>query len=105
MAVAFTHAVTAQVRVGYGRESAYCIQEQMLRAHNALRKQMGISPLVWSEQIAEYAQEWADYLLATGEFKHRTEHRYGENLYAIVGAPATPEDVVREWASEAAQYD
>jgi uncharacterized protein YkwD len=79
--------------------------EQMLRAHNAVRKQMGIRALVWSEQLAEYAQEWADYLLASGEFKHRTDHRYGENLYAIVGASAKPEDVVREWASEAAQYD
>lgn len=78
---------------------------QMLMAHNAVRARAGVPPLVWSDQLARYAQEWANHLAATNSFVHRPGGRYGENLYAISGARVTPRDVVGLWASEAASYD
>jgi len=77
----------------------------MLDAHNAVRARVGVPPLIWSAALAEAAQDWADYLIATGAFFHSPDNRYGENLYAISGGAAAPNEVVSAWAGEAAQYD
>ena len=77
----------------------------MLRAHNAVRAQVGVPPLGWSSQLAAVAQNWADTLLRTGRFAHQTDNRYGENLYEISGATAWPAQVVAAWADEARDYD
>jgi uncharacterized protein YkwD len=105
--VVMTASLSARCRLNSAREGASqaTMAEEMVAAHNAVRARMGLRPLAWSQKAADYAQQWADYLLASGEFKHRTEHRYGENLYEIVGGSATASEVVREWSSEAAQYD
>src|ERR1700761_2200453 len=77
----------------------------MLDAHNAIRLRVGLPPLSWSAALAEAAQDWADYLIASGTFFHSPDNRYGENLYAISGGAASPSDVVSAWASEGTQYD
>jgi len=51
------------------------------------------------------AQQWAETLLARKQFVHRPKSAYGENLFETVGAHASPAQVVREWASEARNYD
>jgi|SRR5579871_2626002 len=78
---------------------------EILAAHNAVRARVGQKPLVWSNQLASYAQEWADHLLATGAFQHRSPHPYGENLFETDGGRSTPAEVVRAWASESKDYD
>ena len=79
--------------------------ETILQAHNAVRAQIGIPPLIWSSQLANFAQEWANHLAATGNFSHRPGNRYGENLYMISGRSVSPSDVVRAWVAEARGYD
>ena len=79
--------------------------QAMLQAHNAVRAQVGVAPLVWSSQLAGVAQEWADRLLATNSFAHRPSNRYGENLYTISGGMASPGDVIDAWVSEAQGYN
>ena len=81
------------------------ISQAMLQAHNAVRSQVGVPPLVWSDQLASVAQAWADYLLATNSFSHRPNNRYGENLYMITGGAASPSQIVHSWADEARGYD
>ena len=76
-----------------GRSSA-SIAQAMLDAHNAIRARVGVPPLVWSDQLAQVAQDWANHLIATGSFAHRPNNRYGENIYAISGGHATPAEVV-----------
>jgi hypothetical protein len=44
-------------------------------------------------------------LAANGQFVHSRNPNYGENLYEISGAPASPATVVNMWASEARSYD
>jgi len=51
------------------------------------------------------AQNWADTLLARKEFVHRPNSSYGENLFDVNGAGATPGQVVESWATEARNYD
>ena len=66
---------------------------------------MGVLPLVWSDQLAQMAQDWANHLIATGALSHRPNNRYGENIYAISGGHATPAEVVDAWAKEALYTD
>jgi pathogenesis-related protein 1 len=70
-----------------------------------VRGRLHLPPLVWSDQVAAIAQEWAETLLARNQFIHRPKSIYGENLFEIDGAQASPAQVVREWASEARNYD
>jgi pathogenesis-related protein 1 len=88
-----------------GQQAASSLTREMLAAHNAVRRSVGTAPLVWSDRLAERAQNWADTLLARGEFAHRPNGKYGENLYEIDGAYATAAEVVKEWASESRNYD
>jgi pathogenesis-related protein 1 len=81
------------------------LAQAMLDAQNAVRTRMGVPPLVWSDQLAQVAQDWASHLIATGALSHRPDNRYGENIYAIGGGHSTPADVVDSWAKEARGYD
>jgi pathogenesis-related protein 1 len=88
-----------------GQQAPSSLTRDMLAAHNEVRRRAGTAPLVWSDRLAERAQNWADTLLARGEFAHRPNGKYGENLYEIDGAYATAAEVVKEWASESRNYD
>ncbi len=81
------------------------IARPMLAAHNAVRAQIGLPPLVWSDQLAEVARDWGNRLIATHAFAHRPNNRYGENLYTISGAYGSPAQVVGVWADERRAYD
>ena len=60
------------------------ISKAMLEAHNAIRARVGVPPLVWSDQLAEVAQDWANHLIATGGLSHRPNNRlWREHLYDI----------------------
>jgi uncharacterized protein YkwD len=77
----------------------------MLYAHNAVRARVGDPALSWSTRLAAAAQDWAQRLILTDSFMHRPADPYGENLYAIGGAAASPWQVVQTWAAEARSYD
>ncbi|WP_405165438.1 CAP domain-containing protein [Nocardia sp. NBC_01499] len=66
----------------------------MLNAHNQLRAQRGIHPLVLSEDLTTYAGTRARQLVT--HFVHRG--RYVENIYH--GQTTTPAMVVDYWAQE-----
>ena len=78
---------------------------EILAAHNVVRVRLGITPLSWSQQLADLSQKWADTLLARHKFEHNPKSPYGENLFEITGAAARPAYVVKTWASEATNYD
>lgn len=81
------------------------LAHEMLAAHNAVRAQVGMAALAWSARLAARSQDWADTLLARRQFAHRPNSNYGENLFEIMGATATPAQVVRVWAGESRNYD
>ncbi len=96
--------------------------EAMVAAHDEARARDGVAGVVWSDELARHAQEWADRLRdnrACG-FEHRPTQgafarKYGENLYRI-GAlrwsngstepmSVAPAEVVEKWYAEKQYYD
>jgi len=78
---------------------------EIVDAHNVVRSRVGTAPLAWSDRLAGVAQEWANRLMANGQFAHSHNPNYGENLYEISGAAATPSLVVKAFADEVSDYD
>jgi hypothetical protein len=54
-----------------------------------------VPPLVWSESMAEGAQEWAAKCVV-----EHSNSRHGENLAWWRGETKSPEDYVRAWHAE-----
>jgi pathogenesis-related protein 1 len=78
---------------------------EIIDAHNIVRSRVGTAPLTWSDRLAGVAQEWANHLMANGQFAHSHNPNYGENLYEISGAAATPNQVIKAFADEVSDYD
>lgn len=92
-------------------------------AHNVVRTAHGLQPLRWSENLASYAQEWANHLASTNncQMRHRPQNGgkfnqiYGENLWWA--SPRVWSDgrkevqnitigrVVKDWADEKPFYN
>lgn len=84
------------------------LEQDLLDAQNAVRSsapqaQPPLEPFSWSQSATAVAQAWATGCV----FRHNDGRgELGENIYA--NAPpgsSSPEDVVNNWASEAAAYD
>ncbi|XP_077545270.1 uncharacterized protein LOC144158322 [Haemaphysalis longicornis] len=57
------------------------LQREIVNRHNKWRRLHGVPPVRNSEKLSRYAQAYAFWLAKQGEVKHRTEHKYGENIY------------------------
>ncbi|MFC4230275.1 CAP family protein [Parasediminibacterium paludis] len=62
--------------------------QEVLQHHNNIREKVGSPALVWNQQLAAYAQQWADYLANNNHctMKHRDhpgegDKAYGENIF------------------------
>ena len=74
---------------------------EMVNRHNDYRKEVGVQDLKWSNKIAAYAQEWANHLAANGcNLKHRSTHKYGENIFWGYGKKYTSTQIADEWGQE-----
>ncbi len=90
-------------------------------AHNAVRAMvettMSMPELTWSDELAAYAQEWADHLAGIQATCDEPVHRSvpelsgmnrGENLYATQSYPKAPnsaaQNAVGAWAAEVQCY-
>lgn len=78
------------------------IAEQLLAAHNRYRAEVGVSPLVWSETLANHAQDWADHLAATdgNTLQHSQNSGEGENLWLGPSDYFSHTDMVDSWGDE-----
>ncbi len=86
-------------------------------AHNIIRKQLGIAPLVWSDTLAEYADNWAGQLAGNNDcrLRHSRTRLYGENLYQASAVQwsdgkrevqkISAQHVVQRWQREEQNYD
>ena len=55
--------------------------DELVQYHNKTRQEVGGGPVRWSPTLAKYAQEWADEIARSGNVRHQTPFRYGENLF------------------------
>ena len=85
--------------------------EAALAFHNKARAEVGVSPLLWSPQLAEYAQRWANHLVENG--KCNLEHRpgsgewkgiYGENIAMLVPNKNASLESSVMWYSEISKF-
>jgi|UPI00037F52AC hypothetical protein len=82
-------------------------------AHNKKRRITGggLPDLVWDEDIAAYAQAWANHLQQQNDcrMQHRSgadrQRKYGENLAWSGGMEMDPDSVVGMWYDEIQDYD
>lgn len=78
--------------------------QEMLTAHNAVRRKIGVPSLKWSDKLAERAAEWANTLAKTGA--SRMQGIPGQNIaYTTPPGTAKARDIVAAWAAEASNYD
>ncbi len=103
MGIACAHAQNPNALPASGASSR--MAREMLTSHNAVREKLKIPPLQWSDRLAAVAQQWANTLLRKHQFTHNADLPYGENLFDIAGAVATPATAVKFWVSESRNYD
>ncbi|MGV8915139.1 MAG: CAP family protein [Kaistella sp.] len=84
---------------------------EALAFHNRIRMEVGVSPLQWSVELSEYAQEWANYLTTTGgcQLIHRSEmgrnaKKFGENLALIRSESHSGKDASKNWYNEITKF-
>ncbi|MCA9508455.1 MAG: hypothetical protein KC505_08545 [Myxococcales bacterium] len=97
------------------------LQNRFLLAHNKDRSRFGQQPLVWSNELAQHAQRWADYLKTNyacamhhrSALNQREGKEWGENLawnqtsktISIGYFASNPEKQVYGWNSECIDYN
>uniref|UniRef100_A0A182JRC4 SCP domain-containing protein n=1 Tax=Anopheles christyi TaxID=43041 RepID=A0A182JRC4_9DIPT len=80
-------------------------QTEVLNRHNALRAKHSAQPLVLDADMCQYAQQWANHLVSRNVLQHRTNNKYGENLYASYGrSQISGCDAVDSWYNEIKYY-
>jgi hypothetical protein len=78
---------------------------RVLASHNVERARMGMSPLHWSAQLSQDAQQWANSLASRGAFEHaQARDHTGENLWMGSANWFSPEQMVGEFVSERAAF-
>ncbi len=74
--------------------------QEILNAHNKYRSEVGVTPLIWSNQLAAQAEEWAKYLSENQAFKHSQTSGQGENLWMGTSGRFSYTQMVDAWGSE-----
>lgn len=77
----------------------------MLGAHNEWRQRYNSPPLTWDNDLAAVAQDWADQMAKSGDFDHRQDQSYGENIWMGTADAYSPQHVVDSWGNEVNDYD
>ncbi|KAK8983800.1 hypothetical protein V6N11_009584 [Hibiscus sabdariffa] len=78
-------------------------REDILKAHNEFRAEVGVPPLVWNKTLAKYADKYARKRVKDCKMEH-SMGPYGENL-AGGYEDSTIADSVKFWATEKPDYD
>jgi uncharacterized protein YkwD len=100
-------------------QSAAQLKQRFLDSHNKIRRQFGVPDLVWDNNLAAYAQRWANHLRDRKQCKmeHRSSagitegKRYGENLAwnwtsrVQQSFDKSPEFAVENWSKECKDYN
>lgn len=85
--------------------------DDMLRAHNEYRSRHQASPLKHAKDLSEFAQKWANHLVATNSFQHSNcdlkGERLGENIamkWSSQPDAYTGQEATDQWYSEVKQH-
>ena len=76
---------------------------RILALHNAERSALGLSPLAWSDTLAQQAAAWGNWLAERSLFGHSSPEMrpgQGENLWMGTAGAYTLEEMVGSWSGE-----
>uniref|UniRef100_A0A182W810 SCP domain-containing protein n=1 Tax=Anopheles minimus TaxID=112268 RepID=A0A182W810_9DIPT len=80
-------------------------QLEVLQRHNVLRAKHSAVPLQLDASMCQYAQQWANYIASRNVMQHRSNNKYGENIYASFGrTKISGTEVVNAWYNEIRYY-
>lgn len=79
-------------------------RKEVLDAHNRERAAVGVAPLVWSDDLAEDAADWAKSIAKKNVFRHDSQRSQGENIWMARAGRMTPASMVASWAAEKKNY-
>jgi pathogenesis-related protein 1 len=91
--------------------------QDTLNAHNAARRDVGVSPLQWDTRLAEFAQQWANNLANRDIPLHRDDRTsnpvapgqyVGETIFwgdPVPGGTYNGTDAVGAWVAEKSYYN
>ncbi|KAK6254060.1 hypothetical protein QUC31_015780 [Theobroma cacao] len=77
--------------------------QDYLNAHNTARAAVGVGPMTWDNNVAAFAQNYANQHIGDCNLVH-SGGPYGENL-AMSSADLSGTNAVRMWVDEKADYD
>ncbi|KAK6140325.1 hypothetical protein DH2020_025920 [Rehmannia glutinosa] len=80
-------------------------QREYLRAHNDLRRRVGVPPLVWDPILTAAAHGWAEQRRRDCNYRYHSTNKYGENIYWMSYKEFDPTDAVQYWFNEYKLYD
>ena len=90
---------------GHGSKMSARDVETITAYHNKVRADVGVGPMKWSAALAAYAQAWADHLAGTTcKMAHRTQPKYGENLFQGTTGFYFAVDAAKAWETEKQAY-
>jgi len=98
-----------KVPVATGSDISQKDAQEALDFHNMVRADVGSPKLKWSEDLARYAQLWADQLAAQCKLEHRPssgrwKQKYGENIFWGDGEEYKALQASESWYSEIKDY-
>jgi hypothetical protein len=77
------------------------MEQEILNAHNKYRKQVGLPPLRWSNQLEADAKQWAAQLTKNQTFQHaKNRNEQGENLWMGTSHHYSFTQMVDKWGDE-----
>jgi uncharacterized protein YkwD len=77
--------------------------QDCISRHNQLRSSDNVPALQWDDNIAIFAQQWANKLAGAGVLEH-SNIGFGENLYVTFGGDKSCKAAVDAWYSEKQFY-
>ncbi|XP_022846799.1 pathogenesis-related protein 1C-like [Olea europaea var. sylvestris] len=80
-------------------------QAAYVKAHNNLRRKVGIPPLTWDANLTTAARSWAEQRKVDCDYRHHSPGKYGENLFWMQYSEFTPASVVQNWFNEQQFFD
>ncbi|OAY39374.1 pathogenesis-related protein 1C [Manihot esculenta] len=77
--------------------------QDYLDSHNEVRAKVGLEPLTWDDEVAAYAQNYANQRISDCELEH-SDGPYGENI-AWGSGDLLGTEAVKMWVDEKVYYD
>ncbi|MGA7936705.1 MAG: CAP domain-containing protein [Kovacikia sp.] len=75
--------------------------DEILKAHNRYRAEVGVPALTWSNTLASHAQEWANHLASLGGvLQHSSGSGEGENLWGGTSGQYSYTQMIESFGNE-----